>query len=118
MNRGGMNRRNWLTKAGLLTLTTRAGGWQMRAASSAPSLPARDEFPITGTQTCLDNSRWHPIGNGSMKAIQQYVDFKARGTPGVSTGGQQGKVKEMFAQLINARPSKSVLSPAQRSGRI
>ena len=101
-----LNRRSWLARAGWLSvassLTSRPSG---AAPATTASLPARSEFPITETQTCLDNARWHPLGIGSMRAIQEYLDFKARGTP-LSTANQQVKVKEMFAKLINAKPSE------------
>ncbi|MGD1093639.1 MAG: aminotransferase class V-fold PLP-dependent enzyme [Bryobacteraceae bacterium] len=111
-----MNRRSWLTRASLLSLTSGYAPWRASAAPAALTLPVKGEFPITETQTCLDNSRWHPLSNGSVRAVQQYLDFKARGTPGLSTANQQTKVKEMFAQLINARPSEVSFVPSTMVG--
>ncbi len=111
MNFTNLNRRNWLARAGWLSVLS-----SLRPGPSfAASLPAKAEFPITETQTCLDNARWHPLGAGSMRAIQEYLDFKARGTP-LAAANQQVKVKEMFAKLINARPSEISFVPSTTVG--
>lgn len=106
-----LNRRNWLARAGAVA----ALSGLRPSRSFAASLPAKAEFPITETQTCLDNARWHPLGAGSMRAIQEYMDFKARGTP-LSTANQQVHVKEMFAKLINARPAEISFVPSTTVG--
>ena len=93
-----MNRRSWLAGAACLPL----------AGEAVTKLPARSEFPITETQTCLNNARWHPLSKGAMRAVQEYLEFKARGTPGThgSTTEMQSNVKALFAKLIHARPSE------------
>jgi selenocysteine lyase/cysteine desulfurase len=82
------------------------------------SLPARTEFPITETQICLNAARWHPLGVGSMRATQEYLDFKARGSigPHGSISDMQDRVKVLFAELINARPTEISYVPSTMVG--
>ncbi len=103
-----IDRRSLLAGAGWLSV---ASGFSSRLRADTPTgvrLPVKGEFPIAEAETNLNNARWHPLSLGSIRAIQEYLDFKARGTlgPHGTTGDMQTKVKEMFATLINARPSE------------
>jgi len=102
-----MNRRNLLAGAGFLSM---ASGLNQRlaAAPKAPlTLPVKDEFPVSKTQTHLNNARWHPMSLQAMAAVQKYLEFKVATPMGIErTGGNQGDVKAMYAKLIHAKPSE------------
>lgn len=88
----------------------------LRAA--APGLPDKAEFPVVRSEVCLNNARWHPIGVGAARAVQQYLDYKATG------GGQsadygaelQDRAKQQFATLIHAKPSEVSFVPSTTVG--
>lgn len=103
-----IDRRKLLAGAGWLSLASGLNSKLNAETKSAVRLPVKDEFPITESETNLNNARWHPLSLGAMRAIQEYLDFKALGAVGPhgSTGNMQVKVKEMFGKLINARPSE------------
>src|SRR5918994_1006885 len=96
-----MNRRDFLA----------AAAWALPAA--APDFSKlRADFPRALNETYFNSAAQHPLGNLTVRGIQRYVDFLAKG-PGEGredfweTGFRQ--VKPMFARLINAKPSEIAL---------
>ena len=69
-------------------------------------------------EVCLNNARWHPIGRGAIRAVRRYLDYKASG------GGQspdyaaelQDHAKQLFATLINAKPTEVSFIPSTTVG--
>jgi len=74
------------------------------AAVSSATLPVRDEFVTGQYEVCLNNARWHPMSNGSKRAVTEYLEYKTRGIwrpPDLSSAIQRD-VKNAYAKLINA----------------
>jgi selenocysteine lyase/cysteine desulfurase len=69
----------------------------------------RADFPWIQRQVWLSGADYHPIGVHSIKAVENYTAYRAKG-PGDGrqsfTGRQQTESKELFAKLINAKPSE------------
>ena len=106
-----VSRRNWIAAAGLAAAASKT-----RAA--APGLPDKSEFPVVKSEICLNNARWHPIGVGATRAVQQYLEYKATGG-GASAdyGGElQTRAKQQFAALIHAKPSEVAFVPSTTVG--
>jgi selenocysteine lyase/cysteine desulfurase len=94
-----MNRREFLGAAAM--------------AAAAPDFSAlRADFPRALNETYFNSAAQHPLGNHTVRGIERYIEFLARG-PGEGredfweTGFRQ--VKPMFARLINAKPSEIAL---------
>src|SRR5215469_15706181 len=107
-----VSRRNLIAAAGLASAAVQ----RLRAA--APKLPDKNEFPVVKAEVCLNNARWHPIGLGARRAVQQYLDYKATGggdAPDYSAE-LQNRVKEQFAKLIHARPTEVAFVPSTTVG--
>jgi selenocysteine lyase/cysteine desulfurase len=88
------------------------------AASATTRLPAKAEFPVVKSETCLNNARWHPISTGATQAVQQYLEYKAGGggrAPDYATEMQK-RVKAQFAELIHASPSEVSFVPSTTAG--
>src|SRR3954453_8683457 len=101
-----MNRRDFLSGS-----TAFAAAWP--AANATPDFSKlRADFPRALNETYFNSAAQHPLGNHSVRGIQRYIDFMAKG-PGEGRedfwekGFQQ--VKPMFAKLINAKPSEIAL---------
>jgi len=107
-----VSRRNLIAAAGLATAATST----LRGAARA--LPDKKEFPVVKAEVCLNNARWHPIGLGATRAIQEYLDYKAGGggSNGDYGGGLQSRAKEQFAKLIHARPGEVSFVPSTTAG--
>jgi len=111
-----LSRRNWMFAAG-------AAAWQSTVApSSAEStsqLPAKSDFEVVKSETCLNNARWHPISIGAARAVQDYLKYKASGG-GMNamdySGEMQKRVKAQFADLIHARPAEISFVPSTTVG--
>jgi len=105
-----IKRRDLLAGAGALSLASGLGARLEAAPASKASLSlpvSKDDFPVTKTQTHLNNARWHPMSRQAMAAVQKYLEFKAETPMGVErTAGNQGDVKAMYAKLINAKSSE------------
>jgi selenocysteine lyase/cysteine desulfurase len=106
-----VSRRHWIAAAGCA-----AAASQLPAAS--PQLPDKSEFPVIQSEVCLNNARWHPIGRGATRAIQQYLDYKAGGGGASAdySGGLQDRAKQLFATLIHAKPSEIAFVPSTTVG--
>jgi len=106
-----VSRRNLIAAAGLVTVAAS----KLRAA---PSLPDKKEFPVIHSEVCLNNARWHPAGAGAMRAVQQYLDYKASGGgAGADYGGNlQTRAKDLFAKLINAKTVEIAFVPSTTVG--
>lgn len=86
-------------------------------AGAAPSLSAavadfsrlRADFPWIEHETFLNNAGWHPMPRQSVRAMQEYLDYKLNG-PGEGReslqDGNQQIARERFAKLINAQPTE------------
>jgi selenocysteine lyase/cysteine desulfurase len=107
-----VSRRDLIAAAGLATVA--ASG--LRA--DAPSLPDRKEFPVVNAEVCLNNARWHPAGAGAMRAVQQYLDYKASGGGAAADygGNLQTRAKDLFAKLINAKTAEVAFVPSTTVG--
>jgi selenocysteine lyase/cysteine desulfurase len=107
-----VSRRDLIAAAGLASAAV------SKLAAAAPGLPDKKEFPVGRFEVCLNNARWHPIGQGATRAIQQYLDYKATGGGGDAdyAGGLQNRAKEQFAKLIHARPNEISFVPSTTVG--
>jgi selenocysteine lyase/cysteine desulfurase len=107
-----VSRRKLIAVAGLASA---AGS---RLATAAPGLPDKAQFPVVGTEVCLNNARWHPISRGATRAVQQYLEYKASGggSDGDYGGRLQTRVKERFAKLIHAKPDEVSFVPSTTAG--
>lgn len=107
-----VSRRNLIAAAGLASAAVQ----RLRAA--APKLPDKSEFPVVKAEVCLNNARWHPIGLGARRAVQQYLDYKATGGGSAPdyAGELQNRAKELFAKLIHARPIEIAFVPSTTVG--
>src|SRR5918992_2356068 len=87
------------------------------AAAAAPAAApdfskVRADFPRALNETYFNSAAQHPLGNHTVRGMQRYIDFLAKG-PGEGredfweTGFRE--VKPMFARLINAKPSEVAL---------
>ena len=102
-----MNRRDFL-------------GMAAAAAAGPPDFSSlRAEFPRALNETYFNSAAQHPLGNHTVRGMQRYIEFMARG-PGEGRvdfwehGFQD--VKPMFARLINARPSEIALCASTTIG--
>ncbi len=112
-----LSRRNWMFAAG-------AAAWQSAAispssADSTSALPAKSDFEVVKSETCLNNARWHPISIGATRAVHEYLKYKASGG-GINaldySGEMQRRVKAQFAELIHARPAEISFVPSTTVG--
>ena len=94
-----MNRREFLAGAAM--------------AAAAPDFSSlRADFPRALNETYFNSAAQHPLGNHTVRGMQRYIEFLAKG-PGDDradfweTGFRE--VKPMFARLINAKPSEIAL---------
>src|SRR5262245_21332658 len=98
-----MNRRDFLAGAAALPAA---------AAVSGDFSKLRADFPRALNETYFNSAAQHPLGNHTVRGMQRYVEFLAKG-PGEGredfweTGFRE--VKPMFAKLINAKPSEIAL---------
>ncbi len=113
------NRRELIAGAGLLASAARLAPAAARAKGTASGLLTKADFPITETQTYLNSAGWHPIPVSSMRAMKAYVEFRNSGRiegreadPSIPVPemfarlARAKEAKELFAQLINAKPSE------------
>jgi selenocysteine lyase/cysteine desulfurase len=107
-----VSRRNLIAAAGLATVAA------SRLRADTPSLPDTKEFPVVNAEVCLNNARWHPASAGAMRAVQQYLDYKASGGgAGSDYGGNlQTRAKDLFAKLINAKTAEIAFVPSTTVG--
>jgi selenocysteine lyase/cysteine desulfurase len=114
-----LHRRELLARAGMLAAASKMAPAFAAASKSGSEFPFKSDFPIAEKQTYLNNAGWHPMPLASMKAMQDYLDFKTKG-PGAAPDGynpsRSKNVKEMLAQLINAKPSEIAYVPSTLSG--
>ncbi|MFN0170210.1 MAG: aminotransferase class V-fold PLP-dependent enzyme [Bryobacteraceae bacterium] len=85
------------------------------AAASASPRPAfdfaklREEFPWVHTETFFNPAGWHPMPLRTKRAMERYLEFKIKG-PGEGreewASGHQDQARQLFAKLINAKPSE------------
>ena len=107
-----VSRRNLILGAGAASLSRAA------AAPEIPGLPAKSEFPVVHSEVCLNNARWHPISTGAMRAVQQYLEYKAGGGGSAPDYGSdlQRRAKGQFAKLIHADASEISFVPSTTVG--
>jgi len=103
-----ITRRSLLYGAGGVALASLAHRDWLAQPGSGFALPATAHFPIPEGTTYLNNAAWHPMSVQAMAAVQRYLDRRVNHITEMPSGGQAVKddVKEMFASLINARPSE------------
>lgn len=113
-----ITRRQWLAGAGSLSIASRIPFQQSAPPSVSSPLPDRNNFTVGETLICLNNARWHPTSIPSMRAIQEYLDFKTHGAiePRDRIADMQDAVKVLFAKLINARYSEISYVPSTMVG--
>jgi selenocysteine lyase/cysteine desulfurase len=106
-----LSRRNWMLAAG-------AAAWQSAVAAPA-KLPAKSDFDVVKSETCLNNARWHPISIGATRAIDDYLKYKATGGGAAAmdySAAMQGRVKAQFAALVHADPAEIAFVPSTTVG--
>lgn len=104
-----MTRRDWIASSGMASLAGLSAGWFELAPVKSLALPDKSQFATTiNSEICLNNARWHPLGSGAQRVINEYLDYKSRGG-GNQTDFMDAKQKEakvLFAQLINAKTTE------------
>lgn len=103
-----MNRRKFLQGAAAV------GG-----AVAADFSALRNDFPRALNETYLNSAAQHPLGNHTVRGIQNYVEFLHKGPgEGREDFWMEGfsQVKPMFARLINAKPTEIALCPSTTVG--
>ncbi|MDA1313658.1 MAG: aminotransferase class V-fold PLP-dependent enzyme [Acidobacteria bacterium] len=103
-----MNRRQFLGTAAAATAAT-------STAAAAPASrevdfdSVRADFPRIRSEAYLDCASCHPLSVHSVAVLHRYVDWAANevGEPWwPSWAGSRGDAKNLFAKLINAKPSE------------
>jgi selenocysteine lyase/cysteine desulfurase len=107
-----LSRRSLIAAAGLATVAA------TRLRADTPPLPDKKEFPVVNAEVCLNNARWHPAGVGAMRAVEQYLNYKAGGGGADADYGVgiQTRAKELFARLIHAKPAEVAFVPSTTVG--
>lgn len=98
------------TAAGFAAAATVAPSRLTAAAPDSRDFAAvRADFPWLKRQVWLSGADYHPISVHSIRAVENYTQWRAQG-PGDGrsnfTGEQQRETKELFAKLVNAKPSE------------
>jgi selenocysteine lyase/cysteine desulfurase len=104
-----LTRREFYTSAALCA-SPAAPGVLESSRAAGPDWPAvRADFPWLGNKVWLTAADYHPIGIHSLKAMEKYLAWRVYG-PGENSAEygprQQRETKELFAKLINAKPSE------------
>lgn len=101
-----LNRRRFLQSTAALAAAA-------PAPAASPGEPdwakVRQDFPWLKRKVWLSAADYHPISIHSLRAMENYLAYRAHGpAEGTSrfTAGQQRETKEMFAKLIHAKPSE------------
>lgn len=82
--------------------------WARTASPPTEWSAVRDAFPWIKNRLWISASDYHPLGEHSLQAAQAYYARLGHG-PGQGerfTGEQRRETREMFARLINAKPSE------------
>jgi len=105
-----------ITRRSLISASTLAG--VSSGIEPFINLPLKNEFPVVHAETCLNNARWHPLSAGSKQAILRYLEYKAEsgGNLPQYSSEQQGRVKELFANLIGASSAEISFVPSTMVG--
>ena len=101
-----MNRRRFLSTAAALSAASSAAS---AAATEVDFEAVRADFPRTRTAAYFDCASSHPLSVHSAAALHRYVDWVAHqvGAPWwPSWAPSRGEAKNLFARLINAKPSE------------
>jgi selenocysteine lyase/cysteine desulfurase len=82
------------------------------AQSTARSIDwnkVRDDFPWLRNRLWLTAADYHPLGAHSIAAMERHIWYRGYGEGGGGSspfGAEEAATKQMFADLINARPSE------------
>lgn len=87
--------------------------FQSTAAAARAGTPdwaaVREDFPWLKRSLWISAADYHPLSIHSLRAVENYLAWRVHG-PGEGrstyTAEQQRETKEMFARLINAKPSE------------
>lgn len=95
-------------------------GAALMQAMAADIDGAREEFPWASRETYLNTATEHPLGKGTTRAIEEYLRALTHGPDSARDKFENGRlmagVKEMFARLVNARPSEIGFAPSTQTG--
>ena len=109
-----LNRREFVkTTAGVVTVASVGPTVDRPVAAAGAGGPdfnsVRADFPWIKRKVWLSGADYHPMGIHSIRAIENYIAWRAKG-PGEGrstfTGQQQNETKELFGRLVNAKPSE------------
>ncbi len=114
-----LDRRQFLAGGAVASLATHLGCGEGTEAS--PTLgdlsTAREDFPCSDGRVYMNHASQHPVSLRSAQAMQKYCDYLAHvvsraGWVGNSeetktfVGARRREAKDLFAKLINAKPSE------------
>lgn len=85
-------------------------------AEPIQALSLRADFPIAKTAAYLNNAGSHPLSQGAIDAIHNYLQQKAAGLQSAEGGRLEDEVKSHFAALINAPISSISFVPRTIAG--
>ena len=105
------NRREFLRSVVAGSAYIAAAGARTRARTVLPPsgwLAVRDAFPWIKNRLWISASDYHPLGAHSLEAVRNYYARLVHGPDQGArfTGEQRQETREMFAGLINAKPSE------------
>ena len=105
------NRREFLRSVVAGSAYIAAAGAPTRARTVLPPsgwLAVRDAFPWIKNRLWISASDYHPLGAHSLEAVRNYYARLVHGPDQGArfTGEQRQETREMFAGLINAKPSE------------
>jgi selenocysteine lyase/cysteine desulfurase len=91
------------------------------AAGALPDITkARADFPWASRETYLNTATESPLSTHTAAAMREYMDALVNGPDSARDKFENGRlmtsVKEMFARLINAKPSEIGFTPSTQTG--
>ncbi len=106
-----MNRRHFVLSGSAL-----AAG----AGTTGTLESARAEFPWASRETYLNTATEHPLGVQTTRAMKEYLDALTNGPDTARAKFEDGRlmmeVRQLFAKLINAKPSEIGFTPSTQTG--
>jgi selenocysteine lyase/cysteine desulfurase len=108
-----MNRRHFVVSG----IAVAAGN---SASGTVDLASARADFPWASRETYLNTATEHPLRTQTTHAIEEYLQALTHGPDSARDKFENGRlmteVKEMFARLVNAKPSEIGFTPSTQTG--
>jgi selenocysteine lyase/cysteine desulfurase len=113
---GGLAASAALTSLGAQAPSTSAPG-SSELQGQTPQFPRKQDFDIAEGYTYINAAFTHPMPRVSMDAMRKYAEGRNKlGAPAAGGGGQRPDAKQLFAELINAKPTEVAYVPNTSTG--